>query len=57
VVVGLVPPGYDKLSIGSQQIRIRNQVFVIDPKLAARPGTLSGPAGTTTIDLSDFTTP
>jgi hypothetical protein len=56
VVVGLVPPGYDELSIGSQQIPIRNQVFVIDPKLAAKPGTLSGPAGTTTIDLSDFAT-
>lgn len=53
-VVGLVPPGYDKLSIGSQQIPIRNQVFVIDPKVAVSPGTLSGPAGTTTIDLSAF---
>jgi hypothetical protein len=57
VVVGLVPPGYDKLSIGSQQISIRNQVFVIDPKLAAKPGTLSGPAGTTTINLSPFAAP
>jgi hypothetical protein len=57
VVVGLVPPGYDKLSIGSQEISIRNQVFVIDPKLAAKPGTLSGPAGTTAIDLRDFATP
>jgi hypothetical protein len=57
VVVGLVPPGYDKLSIGSHQIPIRNQVFVIDPKLAAKPGTLSGPAGTTTINLRDFATP
>jgi hypothetical protein len=57
VVVGLVPPGYDTLSIGSQQIPIRNQVFVVDPKLAAKPGTLSGPAGTTTIDLRDFATP
>jgi hypothetical protein len=57
VVVGLVPPGYDKLSIGSQQIPIRNQVFVIDPKLAASPGTLSGTAGTTTINLSAFAAP
>jgi hypothetical protein len=43
VVVGVVPPGYDTLSIGSQQIPIRNQAFVIDPKLAVSPGTLSGP--------------
>jgi len=57
VIVGVVPPGYDKLSIGSQQILIRNQVFVIDPKLAAKPGTLSGSAGTTTINLRDFATP
>lgn len=57
VIVGLVPPGYDKLSIGSQQIPIRSQVFVIDPKLAGSPGTLSGPAGTTTIDLRDFAGP
>lgn len=54
VVVGVVPPGYDTLSIGSQQIPIRNQAFVIDPKLAVSPGTLSGPAGTTTINLSVF---
>jgi hypothetical protein len=32
-------------------------VFVIDPKLAASPGTLSGPAGTTTIDLRHFARP
>jgi hypothetical protein len=56
VVVGVVPPGYDTLSIGSQQIPIRNQAFVIDPKLAG-PGTLSGPAGTTTINLSVFAVP
>jgi hypothetical protein len=57
VVFGVVPPGYDKLSIGSQQIPIRNQAFVIDPKLAASPGVLSGPAGTTTINLRDFAAP
>lgn len=62
VVVGVVPPGYDKLSLGSQQIPIKNQAFVIDPKLAAtgilsRPGTLSGAAGTTTINLSMFASP
>lgn len=57
VVVGLVPPGYDELSIGSQQIPIRNQVFVLDPKLATKAGTLSGPAGTTTINLSAFAAP
>jgi hypothetical protein len=57
VLVGVVPPGYDELSIGSQQIPIRNQVFVIDPKLAESPGTLSGPAGTTTINLRVFASP
>jgi len=57
VVVGVVPPGYDKLSIGSQQIPIRNQVFVIDPKLAVSPGTLSGPARTATINLRVFAAP
>jgi hypothetical protein len=57
VVFGVVPPGYDKLSIGSQEIPIRNQAFVIDPKLAASPGTLSGPAGTTAINLRDFAAP
>lgn len=57
VIFGVVPPGYDKLSIGSQEIPIRNQAFVIDPKLAASPGTLSGPAGTTTINLRDFAAP
>src|SRR5215218_3912082 len=51
------PPGYDKLSIGSQQIPIRNQVFVIDPKLAVSPGTLSGPARTATINLRVFAAP
>jgi hypothetical protein len=57
VVVGLVPTGYDTLTLGSVQIPIANQVFVIDPKLATKPGTLSGPAGTTTINLRDFATP
>jgi len=57
VIVGLVPTRYDTLTLGSVQIPVVNQVFVIDPKLAAKPGTLSGPAGTTTIDLSDFATP
>jgi len=56
VIVGLVPTGYDTLTLGSVQIPIANQVFVIDPRLAGTPGTLSGPAGTTTIDLSDFAT-
>lgn len=63
VVVGMVPPGYDQLTIGAQQIPIKNQAFVIDPKVSgiagalSRPGTLSGPAGTTTINLSAFSSP
>jgi hypothetical protein len=57
VIAGVVPPGYDELSIGGQQIPIKNQSFIIDPKLAATPGTLSGSAGTTTINLSAFAAP
>ncbi len=57
VIFGLVPAGYDTLTLGSVQIPIRNQVFVIDPKLAESPGTLSGPAGTTTINLRVFASP
>lgn len=57
VIVGLVPTGYDTLTLGSVQIPIVNQAFVIDPKVAASPGTLSGPAGTTTINLSVFAAP
>lgn len=64
VVVGVVPPGYERLSIGSQEIPIKNQAFVIEAKAPASlgqilsaPGTLAGPAGKTTIDLSMFASP
>jgi hypothetical protein len=54
VVFGLVPAGYDTLTLGSVEIPIVNQAFVIDPKLVVGPGTLSGPAGQTTINLSEL---
>lgn len=57
VIAGVVPPGYTELSIGGQQIPIKKQAFVIAPKLAASPGTLSGPAGTASINLGDFAGP
>jgi hypothetical protein len=54
VVFGLVPAGYDTLTLGSAQIPIVNHAFVVDPKLVVGPGTLSGPAGQTTINLSEL---
>jgi hypothetical protein len=64
VLFGVVPPGYERLSIGSQEIPIKNQAFVIEAKTPASlgpilstPGTLAGPAGKTTIDLSMFAGP
>ena len=54
VIVGLVPAGYDTLTLGSVQIPIVNQAFVVDPKLVVGPGTLSGPAGQITINLSEL---
>jgi hypothetical protein len=54
VIFGLVPAGYDTLTLGSVQIPIVNQTFVVDPKLVVGPGTLSGPAGQTTINLSEL---
>jgi hypothetical protein len=54
VIVGLVPAGYDTLTLGSVQIPIVNQAFVIDPKLVTGPGVLSGPVGRTTINLSEL---
>lgn len=54
VIFGLVPAGYDTLTLGSARIPIVNQAFVVDPKLVVGPGTLSGPAGQTTIDLSEL---
>jgi hypothetical protein len=54
VIFGLVPAGYDTLTLGSVQIPIVNQAFVVDPKLVTGPGVLSGPAGQTTINLSEL---
>jgi hypothetical protein len=54
VIFGLVPAGYDTLTLGSVQIPIVNQAFVVEPKLVVGPGTLSGPAGQTTINLSEL---
>jgi hypothetical protein len=54
VIFGLVPPGYDTLTLGSVHIPIVNQAFVVDPKLVVGPGTLSGPAGQITINLSEL---
>lgn len=57
VIAAIVPSGYDTLSIGTARIPIKNRVFVIDPKLAASPGSLSGPAGTTSINLGALAAP
>jgi hypothetical protein len=57
VIFGLVPAGYDTLTLGSVQIPIVNQAFVVDPKLVTGPGVLSGPAGRTTINLSELAAP
>jgi hypothetical protein len=54
VIFGLVPAGYDTLTFGSVQIPIVNHAFVVDPKLVVGPGTLSGSAGQTTINLSEL---
>ncbi len=54
VIFGLVPAGYDTLTLGSARIPIVNQAFVVDPKLVVGPGTLSGPAGQVTINLSEL---
>lgn len=56
VIFGLVPAGYDTLTLGSVQIPIVNQAFVVDTKLVTGPGVLSGPAGQTTINLSELAT-
>lgn len=57
VIAGVVPAGYDKLSIGSQQVPITNQAFVIDPKVAASQGTISGAAGSAAVDLGALDSP
>jgi hypothetical protein len=56
VIFGVVPVGYTTLTLGSVQIPIVNQAFVVDPKLAVGRGVLSGPAGRVTINLSEFAT-
>ena len=38
VIFGLVPAGYDTLTLGSVQIPIVNQAFVVDPTLVVGPG-------------------
>ncbi len=54
VIAGVVPAGYTTLTLGSVQIPIVNQAFVVDPKLVTGPGILSGPTGRTTINLSEL---
>jgi hypothetical protein len=54
VIYGLVPAGYDTLTLGSVHIPIVNQAFVVDPKLVVGTGTLSGSAGQTTVNLSEL---
>ena len=56
VIAGVVPSGYDELSIGGQRIPIKNQAFVVEAK-SAGPGTLSGPAGTAAVNLQMFAAP
>jgi hypothetical protein len=54
VIVAVVPPGYGTVSVGAVQVPIKNQVFVIDPKVAASPAEISGPAGIASIDLHEL---
>jgi hypothetical protein len=51
VIVGLVPAGYTTLTVGSTEIPIENQAFVVDAEKADAPAVLSGPAGTISINL------
>ena len=58
VIAGVVPSGYNALSIGARQIPIRNQAFLVDVKSAAEgPGTVSGPAGRAAVDVSSLASP
>jgi hypothetical protein len=54
VIAGVVPTGYDTLTVGSAHIPIENQVFIVDPELATDRGVLSGPAGRISINLSEL---
>jgi hypothetical protein len=51
VIAGVVPVGYDLLRVGSTEVPIENQAFVVDASVAGAPAELSGPAGTTSINL------
>lgn len=57
VIVGLVPPGYSTLKVGSTEIPIINHVFLVDPKLVTAPSLLVGPAATIPIDLRQLAAP
>jgi hypothetical protein len=57
VIAGVVPPGYNELSIGARHIPIKNQAFLVDPKSATGPGALSGPAGAAAVDVSSLANP
>jgi hypothetical protein len=57
VIAGVVPRGYDTLTIGSAHIPIENQVFIVERNLVTGRGVLSGPAGTISINLSEFAAP
>jgi hypothetical protein len=57
VIAGVVPAGYNQLSIGAERIRITNQAFVVDSKSATGTGTLSGSAGTATVNLGALQSP
>lgn len=54
VLVGLVPPGYTTLKVGSTEIPITNRVFLVYPKLMTARALLVGPTGTTSIDLREL---
>jgi ABC-type Na+ efflux pump permease subunit len=57
VIAGVVPPGYNELSLGAQKIAIKNQAFLVDWNTAVTAGTLSGPAGTATVNLDSLGSP
>jgi hypothetical protein len=55
VIVGVVPPGYKTLAVGAAtQIPIKNQAFVVDPKLVTSAAVVSGPSGSASVDLSEL---
>ena len=46
VIAGVVPAGYNMLTVGSTEVPIENQAFAVDANLADAPAVLSGAAGT-----------